>query len=47
MLSDNTIFMLGDTAYELRYADAVNFNGETIYFTGILKKIKGNEFNEN
>lgn len=47
MLSDDAIFMLGDTAYELRYADAVKFNGETIYFTGILKKIKGNEFNEN
>ena len=41
MLSDDAIFML------LRYADAVKFNGETIYFTGILKKIKGNEFNEN
>lgn len=45
-LSDEAVLELGGEEYEFKCADAVFFNSEVIYYTGILKRLRGADFNE-
>lgn len=46
-LSDEAVLELNHEQYEFKCADAVNFGDEVLYYTGILKKLRGADFDEN
>ena len=46
-LSGDAVLELDGENYAFKHADAVFFGGEVIYYTGILKRIKGADWDEN
>lgn len=46
-LSDNALVVIDGEDYEFKYTDEVRYAGEVIYYTGVLRKIKGDENYEN
>lgn len=41
VLSENAVLELGSERFEFRCADAVSFGEEIVYYTGILKRLRG------
>ncbi len=46
VLSDKSKVLFNDTSFCFTRRDAVKIGGETVYFTGILKKLKESELDE-
>ena len=46
-LSDEAMVISGEDKFEIKCSDAVIFNNEIIYYTAILKKLKGDDGLEN
>lgn len=42
-LSDDAVLILDDEKYEFKCKDPVTFGPEVLYYTGILRKLKGDE----
>ncbi len=47
VLTDNAVLMIENEKFEFKCADAVYFDDEVIYYTGILRLIEGDEIIEN
>lgn len=42
-LSDDAVLTLNDEKYEFKHRDSVKVSDKTIYYTGILRKLKGED----
>ena len=42
-LSDDAVALIGDDRYEFKHKDSVKINDKTIYYTAILRKLKGED----
>ncbi|MGN1202223.1 MAG: hypothetical protein ACI4RF_02935 [Eubacterium sp.] len=47
VLSENGIVEMDGSQFEFKCADAVTFGGQVVYYTGILKRLRGADFDEN
>ncbi len=41
VLSDDAVVIIDGEEYEFKYTDEVRYAGEVIYYTGVLRKLKG------
>lgn len=46
VLSDDAVLILNDEKYEFKCKDPVLFGGQTVYYTGVLRKLEGDEEND-
>lgn len=46
VLTDDAVLETDGKKFEFKCAEAVSFAGETIYYTGILRRLTGVDFNE-
>ncbi|MCM1285169.1 MAG: hypothetical protein NC213_08275 [Acetobacter sp.] len=46
VLSDDAVLVYNDEKYEFKYKDAVKIKDETVYYSGVLRKIREADFDE-
>jgi hypothetical protein len=46
VITDDGVLELDGKKYEFKCADAVSFGDQVVYYTGILKRLRGDEYDE-
>lgn len=47
VLTDDAVLEANGEKFEFKCVEAVNFGGDTVYYTGVLRRLTGDDFNEN